>query len=156
MGRRIRLELGELGEQVHDDQGRPWAVELEHGEDGGAPTAVTLIEVALWDLAIEGVALCVAAGEDPAAAAAEALREAGINSLPEAVAVRLSRHGADVGAGQAVMVFTLGGQAYQLAHAQFNQEIEGSTRWTAARQKNARQIDALRDELKKIVAQRTA
>ncbi len=152
MGRRIRLELGELGEQVVDDQGQPWAVELER-EDGEPPTAVTLVEVALWDLAIEGVALCVAAGEDPATAAAEALREAGISSLPEAVAVRCSRHGAEVGAGQAVMVFTLGGQAYQLDHARFNQEIAGSTRWTAARQKNERQINALRDELKKIVEQ---
>jgi len=155
MGRKIRIDLtvegGEVGlseETFVDSTGKPWGVAVVDGP------ALELTEIPLWDLAIEGVALCVAIGEDPADAAALALRDAGINSLPEAVAVRLSRHGAAVGAGDAVMVFTLGGQAYQLSHTKFNQEIEGTTRWTAARQKNERQIHALRDELKSIVQQR--
>jgi len=158
MGRKFEIDLVALGgsdEQiVVDSVGRPWVLTPVHQD--GALMGVQAAEIPLWDLAIEGVQLGTAVGEDPADAAAVALRDAGVNSLPEAVAVRLSLHGADIGAGNAVMVFTLGGQAYQLDHARFNQEIEGSTRWTAARQKNARQIDALRAELKKIVEQRAA
>lgn len=157
MARKIQIDLrgvsaGEGDSVVVDSAGRPWTATPV--EEDGAVVAIELAEIPLWDLAIEGVQLGTALGEDPVAAALEALREAGIASLPEAVAVRLSQHGAAVGAGQAVMVFTLGGQAYQLSHQRFNADIEGTTRWTAARQKHQRQIDALRDELKSIVEQR--
>jgi hypothetical protein len=161
MGRKIRVDLAAEGGKVGlmeetfvDSSGRPWAAAPVVAND--VMVAIELTEIPMWDLAIEGVQLGTALGDDPADAAALALRDAGVNSLPEAVAVRMSLHGAEIGAGNAVMVFTLGGQAYQLEHARFNQEIANSTRWTAARQKNERQITALRDELKSIVEQRQA
>lgn len=154
MGRKLQIDLRGIsaGEEpvVVDSAGRPWTTAAV--SEDGAVVAVELTEIPLWDLALEGVQLGTALGEDPAAAAVEALREAGVSALPEAVAVRLSPAGG--ASGPAVMVFTLGGTAYQLDHARFNAEIAGTTRWTAARQKHQRQIDALRDELKRIVEQR--
>lgn len=152
MAREIRLEIVAEGgalslaaETLVDSSGHPWTAVLD-----ASGSVIVLRKIPLWDLAIEGVQLGTALGDDPGDAAAEALRDAGVGGLPEAVAVRLTPHGE---AGNGVMVFTLGGQAYQIDQARFNAEIAGTTRWTAARQKHKRQIDALRDELKRIVEQ---
>lgn len=156
MGRKLEIDLAVAGGSdtltVVDTAGRPWVVTPVQAEDG-ALVGLTLDEIPLWDLALEGVQLGTALGEDPADAAALALRDAGINSLPEAVAVQMSPHSSSVGAGDAVVVFTLGGTPYQLTQARFNAEMLKSTRWVSARQKHQRQIDALREELKSIVEQ---
>ncbi len=50
------------------------------------------------------------------------------------------------------MVFTLGSQAFCVSQRQFNEEVVESGQWVTARQKKKREIDALQQELRKIVA----
>jgi len=119
------------------------------GEDGPSALAGLFIELTErlpWTIALEGVVIGTAGGEDPAEAVREALRHAGVTSLPEAVEVRASR------GTEAIVVFTLEGRAFKVPAQEFAADVARSTRWVQARQAKRPEIDALQRELRAIAA----
>jgi hypothetical protein len=159
MTRRVSVEFSETvlahlkGEEpvtIHAqeaDTNQLWEIHLQRDAD----RQVIMLHMRLqpaWDIRIEGIVVGQAQGTDPVEAARRTLQTAGITSLPEAVAVQVVDP-----EGQSIMVFTLGNQAFQMPQKRFNEEVVGTTRWISARQKKKREIDALRQELQKIVAE---
>ncbi len=131
--------------QAEDGEGNRWNVHLQRDADRGV-VVLRMSEQPAWNIAIEGVQVGSGPGADPQEAAREVLRASEITSLPEAVAVQVSRP------GESWMVFTLGSQAFCVSQRQFNEEVVESGQWVTARQKKKREIDALQQELRKIVA----
>jgi len=133
---------GAVEVRAQDAAGGEWAVRLTRAKDGSV--MIDLAPVLDWLVRVEGVPVGSARGDDPAEAAREALREAEVTHLPEAVCVQIGRP------GEAWVMFTLDGKAYCVPQAKFGAEVEKSGRWVDARVRRLREIDALRAELRKV------
>jgi hypothetical protein len=128
-----------------DSVGVLWAVALRPAKNEDAFEAkIEFEEMPTWAILIGGHVIGYENHEKPEEAVREAFASAGLTSLPEAVEVVARRDDT----GESWVIFTMGGAAYCIPHAQFVAEVMKSDQWTGTQRTKRAEIDALMAEIK--------